>query len=365
MESKENKEIVICDVCLIPKKVCSADNKYICTKCILFNKEEIKYYKANFDKITSQTTNDVSVYELLDKLNDYEGFNVLNKAYQKYLEDVDVAVESTNEKVYLAKDIMVKHVKQLLFNLYLRLTENFEKTVKAVNTSISTLDFKNETSKNEFNRIKGSLDEQTEFLDSEEKLNAEFQKIIDGSLKIFEKTTIVELMDDRFKLSISRLGHSLRFDRSKGSIVESKQKTGTTYSFSKSEESFPGEFRARFKIVKIDSSKTVIGLYAGIGIIRKNSTNYDVFYNDSIVLQSNGYISNKFTIISNHKKLFDKKWETDDEITVSRDKYDNIYFGKNEDNACLAFEKITGEFKLVVGFNSSSHEDVIELIDIE
>ena len=355
----------MCDICCIPKKVNLEDNKYICTKCILFNKEEIKYYKENFDKITSQPTNDVSVVELLDKLNDYEGFEALNKSYQKYLDDVDLTVGSTNEKVYLAKDIMVKHVKQLLFNLYLRLTENFEKTVKAVNTSISTLDFKNETSKNEFNRIKGSLDEQTEFLDSEEKLNAEFQKIIDGSMRVFEKTTIVELMDDRFKLSVSRLGYSLCFDRNTGSMVESKHKTGSTYNFSKSEESFSGEFRARLKIVKIDNSKSGGGLYAGIGIIRKNSTNYDVFYNDSIILQSSGYIANKFSSSSTHKKLFDKKWETDDEITVSRDKNDNIYFGKNEDKDILAFEKITGEFRLVVGFNSSSHGDQIELIDIE
>ena len=98
-------------------------------------------------------------------------------------------------------------------------------------------------------------------------------------------------------------------------------------------------------------------------MIRANSTLGDTYYNDAVVIQANGYLANKFTSSGSFKKVLDP-WIAGDEIIVKRSN-DTIWFGiNNEESLIKAFDSISGEMKIVIGFSTGNSGDEIELIDI-
>lgn len=357
-------EIIKCETHMIEKMKCTKTEKLICTSCILENKDEIKYYIENFDNIVPQSVDNSKNY--LSSFNEYEGFELLNKVYLSYLENVENAVESSNEKIFIARELIKKTTKQILLNYYLRLTGNFEQTVKLVNSKITNLDINDLQSKEEFKKIKQSLDDQTEFLDSEQRLQTEFQKIIDGATRKFDRMKVGDFINEKFRFNIGKMGECLDLISCNGPIVVSSNTRGGSYWCVKSEESFSGEFKAKVKVHKMDTTKANNYWGYAVGIIRKNSTLVDNYYTDAICLQANGYLANKYTSSGSYKKLLPDKWAEGDEIIIKRDSKNNLYFGVNsEDNLYLAFDNITGDFRIVIGFVSTSKDDSFELTEIE
>lgn len=344
------------------KMLCKECNKEICQKCIITNKEEISHYKNHFKSIYDpQLSENDSI-----KIHEYEGFELLNKTYKAYIVKIDNLIFSSNEKILVSKEIIIKSMKDLLLSMYSKYTNEFESSVKLVNSKISNLDINDQNAKEEFKKLKKSLDDLTEFLDNEEKLNLEFQKIIDRVTKKFERMKIADFIQEKFKFNLGKNGECLDLIGCNGSIVETVSGRGGSYWSVRSEESFNGEFKAKVKVLKIDSVKANNNFGYAIGICRKNSTVIDAYYNDSIVLQANGYLANKFSGSGTYKKLFKTNWVANDEIIIKRDSKNNLYFGINsESDMQLGFENISGEFKIIIGFTSSSVGDSFELLELE
>ena len=354
-----------CEVHNTELRVCSKCVKVICTRCILLNKEEILHYKEHFEFISAPSK--LVFEEFLKKIHDYEGFEILNQTYQTYLQQTEDLVDTTNEKILICKDLIISEVRKALYNYYSIVTTEFETSVKKVNNSINSLDLSDLSSKEEFKKLKKTLDDQTEFLDNEEKISLEFQKIIDGALKKIKRMKIVDYTTDNFKINLGKRGECLDLIACNGSIIETGATRGGTYWCVRSEEVFTGSFQAKIKIHKIDDTKANNYWGYAIGISRSNSTIIDNYFNDSICLQANGYLANKFTGTGSHKKLFKTNWKKGDEIVVKRDEKNDVYFGvynENSSEMLLAFENIVGEFRIVIGFTSSSVGDKFELTEI-
>ena len=100
------------------------------------------------------------------------------------------------------------------------------------------------------------------------------------------------------------------------------------------------------------------------GIIKKDRKNHDnVYYNDSIVIASNGSLAGRYSGSGDAKKLFDGFWKTGDILIVKRDDQNNIYFGLNDESDLkLAYENEAGEFRIVLGFGSGTITDSFRMI---
>jgi len=93
------------------------------------------------------------------------------------------------------------------------------------------------------------------------------------------------------------------------------------------------------------------------GIIKEDGVNNISYYNDSILMNSNGYIASKFSGSGAHKIIFDK-WKTGDELIIKRDHNNSISFGLNDENNLKEeFFSIEGNFRIVMGFCNSIQGD--------
>lgn len=358
IENVETVQPVCCPTHNERYKICSKDKKIICTKCILFNKEELAYYKENFDFITYLQPDDIKLY-------DYEGFDVINKVMKEYIVKINDLVESSFENINVSKEIITSKIKNILTELYLETVTKFESTVKSVNSHMDKLDINDQTSKENFKLIKKSLDDQSEYLDNYEAINANFSKIVAGAIKKFERLKAIELTTTTTEFKVGKKGECLDFIGCNGPVVETTTGRGGTYWTAKSEEVVTGEFRAKIKIHNIDSSRVSSNFSYALGICRKNSTGTDNYYNDSVLLQANGYLANKFTGSGTHKKILKNNWKNGDEIFIIRDKNNSLYFAVNDEKeAILAFENISGDFRIVMGFSTGNSGDRFELVEL-
>ena len=137
-----------------------------------------------------------------------------------------------------------------------------------------------------------------------------------------------------------------------------------SYWCSKSDYILKGAFEAKISILKIDENEANKDYWCYIvGLIKvKESYVDDKFLNNSICLANNGYIKKFF---GNHTfKLFNYNWKCNDIIIVKRDSLKNIYFGINNQTK-VAYENISGHFRLVIGFSSSVRDgDILELTEL-
>jgi len=101
------------------------------------------------------------------------------------------------------------------------------------------------------------------------------------------------------------------------------------------------------------------------GVIRKNRNNNNDgnYYDDCILMSSNGYLARKYSGSGDSKKLFEGFWKTGDTLIVKRDEQNNIYFGLNDESDLkLAYGNETGEFRIVLGFGSGTISDSFRMM---
>lgn len=339
-------------------------DKGVCTECVFESKEELEYLVENYDDVEGLVSDNEAVYK--STLHEYEGFEILNSIYREKLDEADIIVDRAFENVSQSRHKIVKIIKDALFDMYNVITDKFEMLVKAVNSNIKTLDISDQASKEEFKRLKKSLDDQTEYLDNEEMLRQGFNNIIDKAILRFEKLKLFDLAQPNLKFHIGKFGCSYDLSGGTGPIMKGVTGKQGNYWHVISDEVLEGKFVAKIKVNEINSEKTKSQFSHAVGIIRKNAIINDGNYQkESILLQSNGYIADRFTNSGMFKKLFDSPWSKSDEIIIKRDTKNDIYFGINDENSLKkAFGNVTGEFRLVIGLSTQIVGDELELIEI-
>lgn len=354
----------ICDVHGVEKRYDTVRKIFVCTHCILRNKEEIKLYRENFKNFTKKSDN--TLQSCLDKTVDYEGFEIINKCYKEVLHKVDKLVDSTNSNILSSKEVYENVVREHLRKLYISLTERFELSLKKVNASISNLDVTDLGAKEEFKVLKKDLDDQTEFLDNENALKEIFDKIVLGYTTKFSTMRLIDLATENFDIkAVGLKGRRLDFVgnlNSKKNTVSKDKFNTTTINLFRSEESFSGEFTAKFVIDSINPSKAKTNMNYCIGICQKNSTSVNDYYNQSILVMSSGYSAEKNKNVSSKNKL-SEMWKDKDEITIRRDNKNDFYYSLNNEEK-LVYNGIVGEFKLIVAFGTSVEYGDFSLVDL-
>ena len=317
---------------------------------------------------TTTTTVEVTYDEnkYYGAIKDYEGFENLNKTFKDYLQKSAEFIDRNYENILINKKKITSNINAAVTDKYNEITNNFENTVKEVNTKIDTLKLSDPKSKEEFKRIKKSLDDQTDFLDNEEALNNEFKKIIEKADKRFKVIKLPELCKEELKFNIGKSNLSLDWINYNAPVVTTTTGKSGSYWCVKSQETIEGPLFCRIRIINIDSSK--VGSYwsYGFGIVKPDSTDDGSYYNGGIILQSNGWLAQKFSGSGSHRQIFFENWKNGDEIMVKRDENNNVFFAYNsETNFVLAYDSITGPFRIILGFSTSSSNDSFEMIDLD
>lgn len=362
-EEKEEKSTNSCETHGLELCFCSSCNKTLCKLCVFENKEELKHLKDHYDYILDLIPSNKKYQEAL---HDYEGFELLNKVYIEKLEKADEIIDSSFEKIHASKYEIISRVKTVLQLVYDNLTSNFEKYVKSVSSNINSLDINDVSSKEEFKKLKKKFDDLSEFLDNEEKLKELFNNITQKALAKFDKLKVSDLASDNLPFKLGSSGESLDLIGGDGNKLTTKTGKSGTYYIARSDEVLEGEFLAKIKINKIDSSKVNSYLKYSVGVIKKSynsTTNYDTYLNDSVVFQSNGYMAKEFSNSSSYKKILDL-WKAGDVLLIKRDASNDLYFGINEEKNLVKATNHSGELRVVIGVSTSNFDDEFELIEI-
>ncbi len=103
-----------------------------------------------------------------------------------------------------------------------------------------------------------------------------------------------------------------------------------------------------------------------MGIIRANSINENDFHSDSIILESCGFIPDKFTGNPPTRRMFNFYWIDDTVIFIKRDDSNCLYFGIDDENSLqMAYTDIAGPFRIVMGFTNLVDGDIFELEELK
>lgn len=338
----------------------------LCKVCVFEDASQAKHLSEHFDSFKSTISSDVAEYE--KKLKEFEGYEILNKCFLAAISQAKSFLETTYEKVYSSKLTLDATISNALVETYEGITSNFEDTVKEVNAAIEKLDMKNPQAKDNFKAIKRSLDEQTDFLDSEEKIKQKFDLILAKAEKRINGMTVSKLSTTNLRIGIGRFGVSLDFvGYGINSITTNPGKNvGGSYWCVRSEEVLEGCFIARVKIIAINPNNVTNYWNYGIGICKAESTNDSSYYNDSVVFLSNGWLANKFSGSGSYRQIFQRNWVNNDEIIIKRDESNTVFFGINDEGSLVkAFDSIGGNYRIIIGFGQSMLNDTFELIEID
>jgi len=151
-------------------------------------------------------------------------------------------------------------------------------------------------------------------------------------------------------------------NKGEGNVVKSTNVGGSYYCV-KSEELLTGAFLCKIEIINVSGCGS---WNKSAGIIKENSTNNDNnYYMDSVLFHSSGKIpSSKFSGSGDGSLVISEPWKNGDVIFIKRDYDNSIHFGLNDENYLKrAYEDVTGNFRIVLGFlSSSSISDHFEMI---
>ena len=139
---------------------------------------------------------------------------------------------------------------------------------------------------------------------------------------------------------------------------------GSSYKCYVSEELFEDELSFTIKINRVNNAGSLNSTWTyTFGLMKEGcESNQSSYYNDSCLLQSNGSFSVKFSGNSG-SEIKSSIWKEGDELTVSRNSNDEVYFIMNKEERVLGFTDVKGSMRVVIGFSSSLSGDIFEIVD--
>jgi hypothetical protein len=340
--------------------------KQVCKLCALESKEGVEHLNIHYDFLKEGLSNSLKENETEASTNlikDEELYADLNKAYLDYIKKVDSDLNSIFSKLNEKKLIIAEQIKSTLVEKYIMITEEFEELVKSVSEKInnfSTADFK---VKNEIKKLKKDLDDKINFVSTPSLFSKEFDEI---SSKVTNKLTqlkVEDVLNEKFSFT---LNFKMNLNWESGSPDFTVTTRGSSYWCIKSEEVVVGPFTCKVRIKNINASLVDSYWNYAFGIIKEVATNSESsYYNDCVLLQSNGYCPTQFSGSGSGISIFSQKWKTGDILLMKRDEYGTVFFGINsEDTYKEGFKNIIGNFRICMGFSTSMGGDQFEMIEL-
>lgn len=333
------------------------EKRYLCRICMFKSKEELQYYHENFDNFTK--IYDEKTEEIHAKLKDYEGFEHINKIFKEKLNLIEFGAEVVL-KVRANEKKITNELAIAIEGIYSETAKKFEETVENLTSKTEKIDLNLKSAKDDLEKIQADLDEQIEVLESEEKINEIFQKIMKKYESKLKYLDLNQYANEETKFNF-RKGGGCNLFQNNSNIVISDRRNNVSYWCEKGLEAYEGPFFARLRINNI-TRKTDWSL--NIGVIRANSTNTNSYYQDGAFFMCSGKITVQFQ--GNQGRNIFRQWNNGDEVLIKRDDKNDIYFGLNDDETMeKCFSNISGSYRLCVGFSNSMVGDNIEIIEVD
>jgi len=328
---------------------------FLCRICMFQSKEDLKFYEENFENFSLKYSQECKE----NKLKDYEGFEHINKIFKEKSENLQLGTDEIL-KVKANEKKIIDELKSAIFETYSSTTKKFEETVENLTEKTEKIDLNLKTARDEVEKIQNDLDEQIELLESEEKIEAIFNKVITKFNNKIKYLDITKYIDPELKFKIRRGGGNINFTNGTPTIL-SARRNGVSYWCERSEEIFDGAFFARIRVNNI-TRKSDWSL--SIGIQRANSTNTNSYYQDGCFMMCSGKISVQFQ--GNSGRSIFRQWNNGDEILLMRDDNNDVYCGLNEETLMeKCYSNIAGAYRLCVGFSSGMSGDNIEILEVD
>jgi hypothetical protein len=335
----------------------------ICKFCCFNSKEELQHLADHYDNLkefllinNSQNQINLKNEDLYADLNKY----LSEEAFNKIDSTTDTIFNSLNYK----SKIINEQVRQNFNDKYDLITIEFETLVKNLSEKIGKISTLDSKAKDEVKKMKKELDEKIQFFGDKNLFSKDFEETLNKVDKNIRSKEIQYILDGKF--NFNDVGKSLDLSWENGSSLINTSSKGGSYWCVRSNETLNGQFLCKVKILSIDSSAVTSYWNYCFGVCKLNLRDQNTYYNDSLIFQSNGYISKEFTGSGSHLQLFNgQDWKTGDELLLKRDENNNIYFGINSETSLkLAFSNQPEPFKIVMGFSSVRNGDSFSMIEL-
>lgn len=294
------------------------------------------------------------------ELNNHKEYAVVNKVYEQTLALAEKKVNEFFSKIERMKEMAISDCLESTKTQYKEYTQNFEEGVKSISESLETV---NKEDNIEVKRLKRRTDDVMMLINDEVKIDRHFNDIIQRLERKLANLSIKQMQDPNYKFSLMGKFGNIYWKGTESSTFEVPT-GGSSYKCYVSEELFEDELSFTVKIKKLNNPGSVNSHWnITFGLIKEGrETNQSSYYNDSCILHSNGYLNVKFSG-SSGSELKGSIWKEEDEITVSRNSNDEVFFAMNKEEKVLCFTDIKGSMRAVIGFSSSLMGDVFEIVD--
>ena len=295
------------------------------------------------------------------ELKMHEVYKLLNERYQHNLTNVESKVDDFFENYKKNIETIKNNTKQMIKNKYIETATNVEESLKNIEESLTKLD---KTNQLEVKRIKRRMEDTTQLLENENEIDKQFEQIFIQMTNRLQRLKLTDLLKKEFVFfgltsGTGRLG----WDDNNDPIL-TVMAGGSSYKCYCSTETFEGEMYCKIRIISINVSN-ISGYWNYTFGLKRNNTqqNQSSYYNDCVLVQSNGHCSTQFSGSSDTVNRKISPWKEGDFLTVSRDLEGNVYFQSNDEEKVKCYSNITGEMKVVLGFSSALHGEQFEMLD--
>jgi hypothetical protein len=345
---------------------CERNTNGICKFCALNSKELLNHLSEHFDHVKESNFEDFdSVDNFSKKLKSDEEYGDLNKIFLDMYVKADSSIDSIFLDVLKRQVIMKQQFRNTLLTKYENFTIELEDLVKTLSEKLNSLSSLSPKLKDDIFKLKKDLDSKLNLLSNPQEIYKELEQLIMKIENILKKLKVEDILNDKFNLDIL-YKVSCNLELSTGGNRINVTPRGSSYWITKSEEILEGAFICKISVISINSVNAGNYWSYSVGIIKADFVgNETSYYNDSIIIQSNGYVPEKFSGSGSTRQLFFEKWKNDDLIFIKRDENNSLFFGLNDENSFqLAYSNISGPFRIVMGFGSTMDGDIFELKEL-
>ena len=342
------------------------DKQQICKSCAFNKKEDLEHVANHFDYLKDKS--EESLNDFISKQKEYEGYSDLNKICIESLNKAETFSEDFFKGLNNVKLEVINQLRQGIVNKYEEVTESFELLVKNLTEKVSNINLQDKKAAQEIKKMKAELDKKTTELSNLEDLQKLFVENFEKASKRMKEMRINDLLNMKFNFT-GRKGKNntelMNIGASSFNLYSLQPTNTGSYWTVKSQEVLEGAFECKIRVKHINSSSANSYWNYGIGIMKHDSTRDSNYYDDGVVFLSNGWLANKFSGSGSHVQLFNNIWKDGDLLLIKRDESNNVYFGMNDENSYkLAFDNISGKYRVIFGFSSSMKEGEFELEDL-
>ena len=338
----------------------------ICKYCVLNSKEQISHLAEHFDYIKNllYENENESIKSFENSLKCEEEYGDLNKIFKDIYEKSRNEIDSIFNEIQNKRIIMIEQFRYTLLTKYELFTNELEELIKTLSQKLNSVNSKDTKLKEEILKMKKELEGKLNLLSNPEEISKDLEQLINKIECLIKKLKVDDILNNKFNLDILKKS-PLNLELTTGGNRIIVTPRGSSYWATKSVEVLEGAFICKIRVVSINSNNKGGYWNYAVGIIRSDSNNDTSYYNDSVLIQSNGYIPEKFLGSGSTRQLFSQNWKNDDIVIIKRDENNSVFFAINDENSLLlAFHDIIGKFRIVLGFSTSMNGDIFDLEEL-